>query len=416
MTESFDGGASRATPTRKPATRKTATREAPTAPPYASESAARPPTVYAGRDGTPTVYFGPDGDEGATPLRGGCRREAAHRGRRVPRACVRTARAPRPCALPTPLPAPRGSRGTRRTCLALRVAAAAPRRSRPAPTRGRLGVDGRPFVPAGHLQARHPAGASSRAARGFPGRVGGGGGHRGRSAALGDPKKKGKHRRNSSLPTKEYLATLGFGGVGLLDEAFDLGGTARAASKEAEARGRSGSSFALPRYRRRRRKRRCRRAGRKRPRFRRRKNVGARLDSILSGIGKTPIGKQQNSVGSNHPPVGTPVQTAAAPSRHNRRGSTGLLLFDGRGASRRRTPRSAVKRSRTAGSGGRTRARIWPPRRRARRPERRSARNATIASRTRARERHESESGDQESQRPWKTGVEPFSAKISGDM
>ena len=32
------------------------------------------------------------------------------------------------------------------------------------------------------------------------------------------------HRRNRSLPTTEYLATLGFGGVSL-DEAFDLGGT-----------------------------------------------------------------------------------------------------------------------------------------------------------------------------------------------
>ena len=75
----------------------------------------------------------------------------------------------------------------------LRVAAAAPRRSRPAPTRGRLGVDGRPFVPAGHLQARHPAaGASSRAARGFPGRVGGGGGHRGRLRRSRRPEEEGQ--------------------------------------------------------------------------------------------------------------------------------------------------------------------------------------------------------------------------------
>ena len=111
VTESFDGGA----PTRETGDAGSGDARRATAPPYASESAARPPTVYAGRDGTPTVYFGPGGGEGAArrrlPPRGGTPRTPG-----TSSACVRTARAPRPRTLPTPLPAPRGSRGTRRTC------------------------------------------------------------------------------------------------------------------------------------------------------------------------------------------------------------------------------------------------------------------------------------------------------------
>ena len=175
---------------------------------------------------------------------------------------------------------------------------------------------------------RHPAaGASSRAARGSRDASAEEAGTADASAALGDPKKKGKHRRNSSLPTKEYLATLGFGGVGL-DEAFDLGGNRTRRLKEAEAR--EAERFERLREIQEEEKKNVG-AGESGPQtstLPTQKNVGARLDSILSGIGKTPIGKQQNSVGSNHPPVGTPAQTGRAPSRHNRRGSTGLLLFD----------------------------------------------------------------------------------------
>jgi hypothetical protein len=185
VTESFDGGASRgAKNADETGDAGSGDARRATAPPSYEqiESAARPPTVYAGRDGTPTVYFGPDGGEGRGGG-GGCRREAAHRGRRVPRAPASEPRGTQRARV-EPFRRPfrlLGVLGVLGEPAPLRVAASAPRRSRPAPTRGRLGVDGRPFVPAGHLQARHPAaGASSRAARGFPGRAGGGGGRRGR--------------------------------------------------------------------------------------------------------------------------------------------------------------------------------------------------------------------------------------------
>ena len=138
-----------------------------------------------------------------------------------------------------------------------------------------------------------------------------------------EKKKKGKHRRNSSAPTKEYLATLGFGGVGL-DEAFDLGGNRTQRLKEAEAR--EAERFERMREIAEEEKKKSAtsehgqrtNAGSGATQ----KNIGARLDSILSGIGKTP-GKP--TLGAN-PPVGG--SSGRTPSRHNRRGSTGLLLFD----------------------------------------------------------------------------------------
>ena len=327
VTESFDGGASRATPTRETGDAENGDARRATAPPYASESAARPPTVYAGRDGTPTVYFGPDGDEGAAAAAAAAaRRHTADAG------YLERLRQNRAGAAPlNPSDAPTGSSGFSGYSANLPPYASPPRH-RGVPGQPRR-VDGSVLmgVPSFQLDtSRHvipppePLLARRGGSRDASAEEAG---TADASAALGDPKKKGKHRRNSSLPTKEYLATLGFGGVGL-DEAFDLGGNRTRRLKEAEAR--EAERFERLREIQEEEKKNVG-AGESGPQtstLPTQKNVGARLDSILSGIGKTPIGKQQNSVGSNHPPVGTPVQTGRAPSRHNRRGSTGLLLFD----------------------------------------------------------------------------------------
>ena len=137
------------------------------------------------------------------------------------------------------------------------------------------------------------------------------------AADAGDKKKKGKHRRNSSLPTKEYLATLGFGGVGL-DEAFDLGGNRTLRLKEAETREAERAE-----------RRREMAAEEKTRALEGQKNVGvgvgARLDLILSGIGKTP---RKQSRGDANRAGATPANAGRTPSGHDRKGSAGSVPFD----------------------------------------------------------------------------------------
>ena len=286
--------------------------------PPSPESAARPPAVYAGRDGTPTVYFGPDGGEGAAAAAAAAaRRHTADAGY-----LERTRRNRAGAAPPDPHASPSAPRST--PSFSANVPPyASPPRHRGVPGQPRR-VDGSVLtgVPAFQLDtSRHvipPPEAPER-------RRGGSGDALAEAeagAAEGDKKRKGKHRRTSSLPTKEYLATLGFGGVGL-DEAFDLGGARTRRLKEAEARE-------------------AERVGRRREAAEEEKThrptaegtlqkpvgVGARLDSILSGIGKTP-GKHKHARGdSTHAGAARAGAPGGAPSGHDRRGSAGPAPYD----------------------------------------------------------------------------------------
>jgi hypothetical protein len=300
--------------------------------PASPDSAARPPTVYAGRDGTPTVYFGPDGGEGAEAAAAAAasRRHTADAGYLERLRQNRTGPAPSNPHAPTSTPQHNPPPG---------YSANLPPYASPPRHRGVSGqprrVDGsvmmgvpsfqldtsRHVIPPPETLSRHGSSKDSLA----DSEMGSGDGALtgARTLTAEDKKKKGKHRRNSSAPTKEYLATLGFGGVGL-DEAFDLGGNRTQRLKEAEAR--EAERFERMREIAEEEKKKSatsehgQRANAGSGATQ--KNIGARLDSILSGIGKTP-GKP--TLGAN-PPVGG--SSGRTPSRHNRRGSTGLLLFD----------------------------------------------------------------------------------------
>ena len=308
--------------------------------PASPESAARPPTVYAGRDGTPTVYFGPDGGEGAAAAAAAAsRRHTADAGYLERLRQNRTGPAlPNPHAPPEPPPQHNPPPG---------YSANLPPYASPPRHRGVSGqprrVDGsvmmgvpsfqldtsRHVIPPPEALSRHGSSKDSLADSDTGSGDGGLTGPYARTARAEEKKKKGKHRRNASAPTKEYLATLGFGGVGL-DEAFDLGGNRTQRLKEAEAR--EAERFERMREIQEEEKKKSLLLPEHGPRTNlnvggaTQKNIGigARLDSILSGIGKTP-GKP--TLGAN-PAVPVGGSSGRTPSKHNRRGSTGLLLFD----------------------------------------------------------------------------------------
>ena len=174
----------------------------------------RLPTVYTARDGTPTVYFGPDGGEGAAAAAASsARRNAADTGYLERMRANRTG---------TAAPSPTPIADTRPTDVSGVPHYASPPRTRQ-PRRPDGLVPAPVGVPAFHLDtSSHTIQLPEKSAQDDP-------------ANDKLAKKKSKHRRTSSLPTKEYLATLGFGGVGL-DEAFDLGGNRTQRLKEAEQR------------------------------------------------------------------------------------------------------------------------------------------------------------------------------------